>query len=70
MSDIGKKLKIARKQCLMTQKEVQEETGILRSQLSKYENDIAEPNIDNLRLLINLYDINANWLLDTEMKKK
>ena len=65
---IGKRLKKARELKKMTQQEVADETDIARTTLSKIENDIYEPSIEQLRKLIELYNVNANWLLDVGIK--
>lgn len=65
---IGKRLKKARELKEMTQQEVADETDIARTTLSKIENDIYEPSIEQLRKLIELYNVNANWLLDVGIK--
>ena len=65
---IGKRLKKARELKEMTQQEVADETDISRTTLSKIENDIYEPSIEQLRKLIELYNVNANWLLDVGIK--
>ena len=67
---IGKRLKKARELKEMTQQEVADETDIARTTLSKIENDILEPNIENLGILIDLYDISADWLIGTGRKNK
>ena len=65
---IGKRLKKARELKEMTQQEVADETDIARTTLSKIENDIYEPSIEQLRKLIELYNVNANWILDVGIK--
>ena len=67
---LGDKLRIARQQKGWTQSEVAKETYIPQTTLSKIENNIYEPNIEQLQKLIELYDINANWLLDVGMNRK
>ena len=65
---IGKRLKKARELKEMTQQEVADETDIARTTLSKIENDIYEPSVEQLRKLIELYNVNANWILDVGIK--
>lgn len=65
---IGERLKKARELKEMTQQEVADETDIARTTISKIENDIYEPSIEQLRKLIELYNVNANWLLDVGIK--
>nr|DAX10069.1 MAG TPA: Repressor protein CI [Inoviridae sp.] len=66
----AKKLQKARKENELTQKDVQEITGILQGTISKYEKGTLEPNIENLGILIDLYDISADWLIGTGIKNK
>lgn len=60
---LGDKIKIARQQKGWTQSEVAKETGIPQTTISKIENNIYEPNIEQLQKLIEFYNIDANWLL-------
>lgn len=62
--EIGKKLKDARKDNNYTQIQVAEITKINRTSISKIESGDQEPNIEQLRKLIELYGLNANWLLE------
>lgn len=66
----AQKLQKARKEKEFTQKDVQEITGILQGTISKYEKGTLEPNIENLGILIDLYDISADWLIGTGIKNK
>lgn len=59
------KLKQARIENKMTQKQVAEALKTTQSQITKYETNRLEPNIETLAKLIDLYCINANWLLGT-----
>lgn len=63
--NFGKRLAKARKDACMTQKEVAEYVETTQSQITKYETQRLEPNIEMLGKLIDLYQINANWLLGT-----
>lgn len=65
----AQKLQKARKENELTQKDVQEITGILQGTISKYEKGTLEPNIENLGILIDLYNISADWLIGTGIKK-
>lgn len=65
----AQKLQKARKENEFTQKDVQEMTGILQGTISKYEKGTLEPNIENLGILIDLYNISADWLIGTGIKK-
>ncbi len=47
----------------LTQLEVMKKTGINNKTLSGYENGVAEPDIDTLTILFNLYGISADEVL-------
>lgn len=59
------RLRIARKKRDYTQEEAAKEIGISRLNITNYENGRTEPDIETLGKLIDLYQINANWLLGT-----
>ncbi len=57
------KLKKSRLDAGYTQKEVEIETGISQSALTKYENGRIEPNIETLGILADFYQISTDWLI-------
>lgn len=63
--DIHLRLKEARMQEHLKQEDVAKELKVSRTVISRYENGKLEPNLENLCKLIELYGINANWLLGT-----
>ena len=48
-----------------TQKEVEKETGIKQSTLTKYENGKLEPDLEKLGILADFYGVSVDWLLGT-----
>ena len=64
------KLKKARLNTGFTQREVEQETGITQSNLTKYENGKLEPNLENIGILADFYGISVDWLLGTTGKSK
>lgn len=68
--NLGSKLKAARNKTGFTQSEVAEMTDIKQSQISKIENGTQEPNIETLGILIDFYEVSADWILGTGIKKK
>lgn len=60
------KLKKARLQAGFTQQETATETKIPRSTLANYELGRTEPDIENLGILIDFYNIESHWLLGTK----
>lgn len=60
---IGRRLKEARKKANLKQEEVAEILQISRSNISKYETDYMEPNLQTLKELCQLYKVSADYLL-------
>lgn len=63
------KLTKARKDAGYTQKQVEELTGISQPILSRIEKGEREPSIENLCTLIDFYEVSADWVLGTGIKK-
>ncbi len=61
----AQKLKKAREDTGFTQREVAKETGITQSVLARYETGKLEPNIEVLGILIDFYNVSADWVLGT-----
>lgn len=59
------KLKKARENTGFTQREITRETGIPQSTIANYETGRTQPDIENLGILIDFYNVDANWLLGT-----
>lgn len=59
------KLKKARINTGFTQREITKETGIPQSTIANYETGRTQPDIENLGILIDFYNIDANWLIGT-----
>lgn len=64
MKNIGLTLKNARENKDYTQKRVMELTGINRKSLSRYENNVAEPDLNTFATLARLYDLSADDVLE------
>lgn len=63
------KIKEARKNSGYTQQQVEDNTGISRNTISRIENGTREPNIETLGKLIDFYEVSADWILGTGIKK-
>lgn len=61
--EIGKRLRLIRERIGITQAELGEKLGIQFQHVSKYERGETVPTWENLIKLIDLYDVNINWLL-------
>jgi len=59
----GNRLKDLRKSKGMTQMELGEKINLSQANISKYESDSLEPNIETLSLLSSLLDVSADYLL-------
>lgn len=70
IENFAEKLKKARMQIGFTQNEVASETNISRATLANYEIGRTRPDLETLGILIDFYQIDANWLLGTGMKKR
>lgn len=60
------KLKKAREETGLTQRDVAKETGITQSVLARYETGKLEPSIEVLGILVDFYEIDMNWLFGTK----
>ena len=66
---LGEKLSQYRRTSGMTQQELGERLNISAQAISKWENDLSEPDISTLKKLSELFDISMAELLDIEDKK-
>ena len=64
------KIKEARKNSGYTQQQVEDNTGISRNTISRIEKGTREPNIETLGKLIDFYEVSADWVLGTGIRKK
>ena len=62
----AKKLISARKKTGLSQYEVAEETGIARSTIASYETARTQPDIENLGILADFYNVSTDWLIGTK----
>ena len=61
---LGKRLKILRKMNYYTQQTLAQELNISAQAISKWENDLSEPDLATLRKLAGLYKISLSELLE------
>lgn len=61
---VSDQLKEARKQAGMTQKDVEEATGIKVTTLSNWETGISSPDVEKIKILCNLYDVKPNEIFE------
>ena len=61
----GDRLRIARKENGLTQAKVAQYLGIAEGSYCAYEKDKREPDVEKIRLLSNLFNISADFLINT-----
>ena len=66
---MGEKLRQLRRKKGLSQEAVAKELGISRQAVSKWETDIAQPDLDNLKKICEILDISADELLDISCTK-
>ncbi len=64
MDELGYRLRLARERQGLTQTRVMELTGINNKTLSGYENGVSEPDLRTLAVLLKLYRLSADQLLE------
>lgn len=57
------RIKGIREELGLSQVIVSADTGIQQSKLSKYENGSLEPNLEQLGILANYYEVSVDWLI-------
>lgn len=63
------KIKKAREEAGYTQQQISELTGISRVTIARLETGTREPNLEDLGTLIDFYEVSADWILGTGIKK-
>ncbi len=66
---IGENLKFLRKNKKVSQEELANELGLTRSSYSGYENDVAEPNVQNLLKFSQYYGIPVDVIIKKDLSK-
>lgn len=64
---LGEKLKKARKNIGMSQNEVAEELMLSRQTISKWENNVCLPDLENFQRICKLYKVDFNTILSKEL---
>ena len=68
--NIGTNIYTLRKEKKITQAQLAEKLGISEQAISKWENDLSEPDISTLKRLSELFNVSMVELLDIEGKKE
>ena len=66
MIGLGDRLRAARKAKGLRQEDVAKALGVHRTSCTKYENDAAEPCLQDVVKLASLFDVSVNYLLGLE----
>lgn len=66
--DLGEKLKEARERAGYSQKDVSEKLNVSRQAVSRWENGWSYPDIENLAILSNLYNISLDELIKKDLQ--
>lgn len=61
---ISERIRLAREQKRLTQKELATQLGVAQSTITGYENGHREPDIFKIKELSKILDVDANYLLD------
>lgn len=64
------RIKKARLEAGYTQMQVSDATGISQSIIAYIETGKREPSLENLAILIDFYEVSADWILGTGMKRR
>ena len=67
---IGYQLKIQREGAKLTQGELAKQTGITQAAISRWEDDLRVPNIENCIKLADFYGITLDELVGRDLKVK
>lgn len=76
MSSLGEKLKSLRKNKKLTMEQLADSlnkiynTKINKGMISKWENNLGEPSLDNIRTLASFYTVSLDYLLDINVEEK
>lgn len=66
----AEKLRKARIDTGFTQREVAKETKIPQSTIANYETKRTQPDIENLGILADFYEVSLDWLIGTKGNKE
>lgn len=64
------RIKKARIETGFTQREIAKETSISQAKIAKLETGSQEPNLEQLGILADFYNVSIDWLLGTKNAKK
>lgn len=66
---LAAKLRKARKDAGYTQQQISDMTKIPQNNICRYEKGEREPDIETLGKLIDFYEVSADWVLGTGIKR-
>jgi transcriptional regulator with XRE-family HTH domain len=62
LKTFAKRLKQLREDHYLTQDELAVEVNLKKSTLSKYENELSEPRLGNVKKIADYFEVSSNWL--------
>ena len=68
MDTLGEKLKAARLEKKLSQSDVAKKLLVSRQTISKWENNVCLPDLDNFQRICELYEFNSSEILNGESK--
>ena len=66
----GEKLKAARKEAGLSQEQFAEKMSVSRSAIAKWESDKGMPDVNNLKVMAQLLDVNGDFIVSRELANK
>ena len=63
---LGEKIRVARRNCGLSQEQLAEKMSVSRSAVAKWETDKGLPDVGNLKVLARLLRVSVDYLLDEE----
>jgi transcriptional regulator with XRE-family HTH domain len=69
MENLGQRITELRKKCNLTQSELGEKLNVTSQAVSKWENNLSEPDLETTKRLCDIFGVSMNELLDFESKQ-
>lgn len=67
--DFGTKLKDLRVSCGWTQSQLADKLNLSKANISKYESNFVEPNLETLKMIASIFDVTLDYLLGKDLHK-
>ena len=70
ISSIGTRIKELRKIKNISQEELANELSVSRQTISKWESDIVSPDINNIEMLSNFFEVSTDYIINGKENSK